>query len=406
MAVLKYDGERAAQTLPAQAGDVCSTATTSEDIFATLSDEIVVNENNALTISAVYACIKVISEGLAIAPIQLIRKKDNKRTKVTNHPLHRLLSKKPNNYMTPSDLKKIYALHMGLTGAFYAQKIKNRAGDITQLVPLNPTTMFRDFRSGELRFIYYANGTRYDLTQDDVFHVTLQTLDGVNPVSPITAQKHALGLAKATETHGMRYFKNDATPPYAISVPDELSDDAFKRAKQSIQENLSGANKHKPFLLEGGATLLKLGLSPEDSQFLETRKYQKTDVCAMYKVPPHLIADLEKSSFNNIEQQDLNFTKFTLMPYMIAFEEAANVQLLSEKEQEDHYFKFNANALLRGEYESRMNGYRVGREIGIFSVNDIREFEDMDPVENGDGRLQPLNFTELGAKQEKGGESA
>lgn len=407
MAVLKYPDVKQREAELVSAAPSCESVTTTADIFQNISDEIVINENNALTISAVYACIKVISEGLSIAPIQLIHKRDNIRQKAVKHPLYRLLGKKPNSYQTPSDFKKIYALHMGLTGAFYAQKIRNRAGDITQLIPLNPTTMFRTFQNGELRFIYYTDGKRYELTQDDVFHVTLQTLDGINPVSPIKAQKHALGLAKATETHGMRYFKNDATPPYAISIQEELSDAAYERMRKSIIEKSSGANKHSPALLEGGATIQKIGLSPEDSQFLETRKYQKTDVCAMYKVPPHMIADLEKSSFNNIEQMSLEFVKFCLMPYMVALEEAANIQLLSEKDQMEHYFKFNADALLRGEFKTRWEGYEKGLSAGVYSPNDICDMEDRNHVENGDLRFRSANLVPLDhTNNEQGAKSA
>ena len=405
-AALKYpDAKRETEIVPAS--QATCTTTTSE-LFASINDDFKVTEENALRISAVYACIKVLSEGVMLAPIQLMHKKDNKRKKAINHSLYSVLYKKPNFFQTPSDFKKMFVAHMCLTGAFYAQIIRTNGGDIKELIPLNPTKMYTTFQAGELKYFYWGGaGNSHILNQEDVFKVIGQSLDGITPVSPIRYQEDSLNLSKKTEKHGIKYFDNDATPPIAIMIPEELSDLAFERFKQSVNEASSRKNKHRPMILEGGADIKKIGLSPEDSQLLESRRYEKQEISSIFKVPPHMISDLSKATFSNIEQQDLNFTKFSLMPYFIAFEEAADIQLLDKSEWNEYYFKFNANALLRGDFSSRMEGYEKGRNMGMFSVNDLLEFEDMNPVDNGDGRLQPLNFTQLGANPTaKGDESA
>lgn len=353
-----------------------------------------INKNNAMTVSAVFSCVRVLSEGVGALPFHLYKRDGDKKERDVSHYLYNIVNLEPNTEITAVNFWEMCVAHLALTGNFYAQILRTRAGKITELIPLvsNNVTKYR-LTDGTIIYTYNTNGKTFEFEKDEIFEVIGMTLNGFIGVSPLTYQREALGLSKAAEEYGARFFKNDATPPLALSLPNELSDPAYERLTKSWQKAHSGKNAHKIAILEGGAELKSIGISNADSQFLETRKFQRSEIAGMFRVPLHLIGDLEKSSFSNISEQSQELVKYTLQPYMRKIEQAARIQLLSETDKKTRFLKFNVDGLLRGDIAKRFNSYNIGRNMGVYSANEIRKKEDMNPITDGDTYLTPLNMS-------------
>jgi HK97 family phage portal protein len=220
----------------------------------------------------------------------------------------------------------------------------------------------------------------------------LFSLDGLNGLSPISAAKNSLGLAKATEKHGAKLFANAATPSGGFATEKTLTDEQYKRVKDQL-DDYKGENAHKNLILEGGLAWFQTSLSSDDAQFLDTRKFQRTDICGVFRVPPHMIADLEKATFSNIEQQGLEYVQHSLMPYLVRIEGRINKDLISKADRGRFFAKFNTNALLRGDMQARGEFYTKLTQTGAISPNEIRALEDLNPREGGDIYLTPMNMT-------------
>ena len=257
------------------------------------------------------------------------------------------------------------------------------------LYPLMPNKMTVDRdQSGRLFYSYQrsaedpttlGNSSRVTLTPSDVLHIPGLGFDGLIGYSPIAMAKNAIGLAIATEEYGAKFFANGAAPSGVLEHPGTIKDP--QRVKESWNSAYQGsANSHKIAVLEEGMKYTPIGIAPEQAQFLETRKFQINEIARIFRVPPHMLADLEKSSFSNIEQQSLEFVKYTLDPWVVRWEQSMCRVLLSESEKPTYFIKFNVDGLLRGDYASRMSGYATARQNGWMSANDIRELENLDRI--------------------------
>jgi len=387
-----------------RSNDTVSSADVMAELFGTSKTRsgTVVTVDNAMNISTVFSCVRVLSEGIATLPLHLYKKTDKEKSKATSHPLYDVLHFAPNSEHTPITFWEMCIASLCLNGNFYAQIIRSRNGDVLELIPFI-TRNVRKYRiksTGKIIYSYTVDGKTYEFEKENVFDVMGLTLDGFTGVSPITYQRETIGLSKAAVEHGAKYFANDATPPLALEVPTELSDDAYKRLKESWHDAHGKDNKFKTAILEQGTKANQLSLSNKDSQVLETRQFQRSEIAGMFRVPLHLINDLQKSSFNNISHQSLEFVMYALQPYLVRIEQSINTQLISKNDRKSHYAKWNVAGLLRGDIESRYNAYNQGRNMGILSVNEIREQEDMNPIENGDIYLTPLNMIEAGKEQD------
>lgn len=395
MEALKFLGFNISRATIKQASTQSTT-----DLFSNPTNSgVTITPNNALNISTVFSCIKVLSEGVSCLPVHLYRQNKKEKIKAKDHPLYNILHLQPNKEIVAVNLYETYVLHLCLRGVFYAQIIRSVGGKVLELIPLVPSRMKKvRLVNNSIGYIYADDkGTLHYFKKEDIFEVLGLSMDGFTPISTITYQRESLGLAKATETYGAKFFDNSANPSGVLETPTELTDEAYKRLVDSWNAKHKGSsNASKVALLEGGTTWKQIGLSNEDSQFLETRKFQQTEICGIFKVPPHMIGILEKSSFNNIEQQSMDFVVHTIMPYLLRFEQNVSTQLLSETERKEYFAKFSVDGLLRGDFESRYKGYNMARNMGVLSANDIREKEDMNPIENGDIYLQPLNMGEAG----------
>ncbi len=361
-----------------------------------------VTEMSAMQMTAVYSCVRILSEAVAGLPLQLFRYNENGgREKALDHPLYRLLHDEPNPEMTSFVFRETLMSHLLLWGNAYAQIVRNGRGEVLGLYPLMPNKMKVD-RDERGNLYYEYSRTTEDtntlgkkqkviLRPSDVLHIPGLGFDGLVGYSPIAMAKNAIGLAIATEEYGAKFFANGATPGGVLEHPGIIKDP--QKIRDSWNAAYQGsANAHKVVVLEEGMKYQSIGISPEQAQFLETRKFQINEIARIFRVPPHMVGDLEKSSFSNIEQQSLEFVKYTLDPWVVRWEQAMTRVLLLDSEKARYFIKFNLEGLLRGDYQSRMNGYAIGRQNGWMSANDIRELENLDriPAEEG-GDLYLIN---------------
>ena len=357
-----------------------------------------VNERTALQTTAVYACVRILSETLASLPLHLYKYTDSGKEKATDNPLYRLLHDEPNPEMTSFVLRETLMSHLLLWGNAYAQVIRDGRGQILALYPLLPEKMEIDrLDSGELYYEYQTDKGKVILRKEEVLHIPGLGFDGIKGQSPIAMAKNAIGMAIATEEYGAKFFSNGANPGGVLEHPGVVKDP--KRVRDSWNAVYQGSsNSHRVAVLEEGMKFTPIGIPPEQAQFIATRKFQINEIARIFRIPPHMIGDLEKSSFSNIEQQSLEFVKYTLDPWVVRWEMALQKALLSPTEKEEYFIKFNVDGLLRGDYQSRMSGYSVGRQNGWLSANDIRELENLNLIPKelgGDLYLINGNMTKL-----------
>jgi HK97 family phage portal protein len=353
--------------------------------FGSTSSGKTVNERTAMQTTAVYACVRVLAEAIASLPLHTYRYTDNGKEKAIDHSLYYLLHNEPNPEMTSFVFRETLMGHLLLWGNAYAQIIRDGRGKVIALYPLMPDKMTVDrTEKGELYYIYNKDGVDYPLRSDEVLHIPGLGFDGLVGYSPIAMAKNAIGMAIATEEYGAKFFANGANPGGVLEHPGVVKDPA--RIRESWNAVYQGTgNAHRVAVLEEGMKFQSIGIPPEQAQFLETRKFQLNEIARIFRVPPHMVGDLEKSSFSNIEQQSLEFVMYTLDPWVIRLEQAIQRALFSSTEKKEYFAKFNVNGLLRGDYQSRMQGYAVGRQNGWLSADDIRELEDMNKLPEGSG---------------------
>jgi len=352
-----------------------------------------VNEFTAMQTTAVYSCVRILSEAIASLPLNIYRYKAAGKERVYDHPLYHILHDEPNPEMTSFVFRETLMSHLLIWGNAYAQIIRNGKGEVVALYPLMPNRMTVDRdEDGHLYYEYQTsqeeahtmNGSRVRLSPYDVLHIPGLGFDGLVGYSPIAMAKNSIGMAIACEEYGAKFFANGATPGGILEHPGVVKDP--DKVRDSWNAAFGGSsNSNKVAVLEEGMKYTPISISPEQAQFLETRKFQIDEIARIFRIPPHMIGDLEKSSFSNIEQQSLEFVKYTLDPWVCRWEQSMQRALLTQDEKKEYFFKFNVDGLLRGDYQSRMNGYATGRQNGWMSANDIRELENLDRIPSEDG---------------------
>lgn len=354
-----------------------------------------VDEQSAMQIATVYACVRVLAETVAALPLHLYRYTDGGKgkEKALDHPLYRILYRQPNDEMSSFTWRETVMTHLLLWGNAYCQIIRDGRNSVLGLYPLLPESVEVDRDGqGQLYYIYHAytdevpgeqNQDIY-FRKDEILHIPGLGFNGLVGFSPIAMMKNSLGTTLAVEKYGSSFFKNGAQPSGVLEHPGVLKD------PQKIRENWTavygGANNaHRVAVLEEGMAYKAISLPPEDSQFLSTRQFGVEEICRIFRVPPHMVQDLQRATFSNIENQSLNFVVHTLTPWLVRFEQAIIKDVLLEEEQDVLFPKFNVDGLLRGDYQSRMSGYATGISNGFLSPNDIHRLENMDliPAEEG-----------------------
>lgn len=357
-----------------------------------------VNEKNSLEISAVYASVRVLAETVASLPVGLYtRGAEGERIKAVDHPLYKVIHDEPNPEMTSFNFREALQTHLLLWGNAYAQKVKNAKGEVVALYPLMPDRMKVDRdEKGQLYYEFQRSDgdastsakERRESTirfkPEQILHIPGLSFDGLVGYSPVAMAKNTIGMSQACEEYGAKFFKNGANPSGILKHPGTLEDP--EKVRESWNRAFAGsANAGKVAVLEEGMEYSPVTLGPEQAQFLQTRQYQIDEIARIFRVPPHMIGDLSHATFSNIEQQSMEFVKYSLDPWLCRWEQALNRCLLSDEDKQKYYFKFNVDSLLRGDYASRMQGYATARQNGWMSTNDIRKLEDMDLVPDEEG---------------------
>ena len=355
-----------------------------------------VDEKSAMQIATVYACVRLLAESIAGLPLHLYRytsSSGSDKERAKDHPLYKILYRQPNPEMTSFSFWETMVLQILLWGNSYAQVIRDGKNNVLALYPLPPENVEVDRDDkGHIYYIYHAytdevpGETNKDIyfRSDEIFHVPGLSYNGLVGISPIAMMKNSLGTTIAVEKYGSAFFKNGAQPAGVLEHPGVLKN------PEKIRENWSDvyggpSNAHKVAVLEEGMQYKAISLPPEDSQFLSTRQFGVTEICRIFRVPPHLVQDMQHATFSNIEHQSIDFVVHTLTPWLVRFEQAIVKDLLLPDEQDTYFPKFNVDGLLRGDYQSRMQGYATGISNGFLSPNDIHRLENMDliPAEKG-----------------------
>jgi len=357
---------------------------------------VTVNEQTALNNAAVLACIRIISETIASLPaITYRRRADDGKERATSHYLYPILHDEPNPEMTAFTFFETLSAHAVSWGNAYAEIEWDDFGKVKALWPLLPNQTWIN-RAADGSIWYHTTiprtGEMVALPAWRVLHVPGLGFDGLQGYSVIRMHREAIGLAIATERYGASFFGNGARPGGVLEHPGKLSEEAQKRLRASWNEMHQGLDKqHRIAILEEGMKYHQIGLPPEDSQFLETRKFQVTEIARMFRVPPHLLADLERATFSNIEHQSLEFVVHTIRPWLVRWEQAIRKKLLSQREKRSIFVEFLVDGLLRGDYKSRQEGLAIMRQNGIINADEWRQLENMNPQEGGQGKVYLVN---------------
>lgn len=376
-----------------------------------------VTERSAMQITAVYACVRVLSEAVASLPLHFYHYRDDgSKEKALNHSLYFLMHDEPNPEMTSFIFRETMMTHLLLWGNFYCQILRNGRGEVIALYPLMPNRMVVD--RDEKGRIYYEYTHSSDeagtmknetvkLTPYEVMHIPGLGFDGLIGYSPIAVCKSSLGTSMATDEYASKFFSNGAAPSAVLEHPGIVKDP--EKLRESWNQTFGGSrNAGKVAVLEEGMKYEPISINPQDSQFLETRKFQVDEIARIFRVPPHMIGDLEHATFSNVEELGLEFVMYALQPWMVRIETSLNKALLSDKEKGHYFFKLNADGLLRGNYQSRMQGYATGINNGFMCVNDVRALENLDLISDEaggntfmvNGTMQKLS--QVGAAYESG----
>ncbi len=361
-----------------------------------------VSPDSALRLAAVYACVRILAETIASLPLVVYqRRPDGGKDRVTDHWLYRLMAKRPNRFQNPFEWREMLQGHLALRGNAFNQIITNPRGEIIELMPIHPDRVKIELLpSGEYRYrISDRSGTEVILPRGEVWHLRGLSSDGLMGMSPIELARENLGTALAAQGYGARFFANDAKPTGGwIEFPGSFKDSEAKKVfRESYQQAQSGANRGKVLVLENGMKFHEVGVTNKDAQFLELRKFQITDVARLFRVPPHMIADLDRATFSNIEQQSLEFVMHTMTPWAERWEASIQSELLLESDDIEIEFDF-AN-LMRGDASSRSSYYQSGIQNGWLTRNEARIAENLNPIDGLDQPLRPLNMVEEDAAE-------
>ena len=353
--------------------------------FGSTSSGKTVNERTAMQTTAVYACVRILAETIASLPLHTYVNTESGKEKARGHPIYYLLSDSPNPEMTSFVFRETLMGHLLLWGNSYSQIIRDGHGKVVALYPLLPDKMkVERSENGEVYYLYTSEGKEYLLRNTEVLHIPGLGFDGLIGYSPIAMAKNAIGMALATEEYGAKFFANGANPGGVLEHPGVVKDP--HRIRDSWNQVYQGtSNAHRVAVLEEGMKFSPIGIPPEQAQFLETRKYQTEEICRIFRVPPHLVGDLERATFSNIEHQSISFVVHTIRPWLVRIEQSINKALFTEKEKEKYFVSFLVEGLLRGDYESRMRGYSIGIQNGFMSPNDVRSLENMNPIPPEEG---------------------
>lgn len=360
-----------------------------------------VSVDGSMKYSAVYACVRILSESIATLPLVLYRRLERGKERARDLGLYTLLHDQPNPEMTSFELRELLVSHVALWGDGFAEIEYNRLGEPIGLWPLRPDRMEVARERGQLRYRYGLGAENVELPANRVLHIRRMGYNGLRGRSPIELHMNAIGFGLGVEEFGARYFSNGARPGVILKHPGKLSDQAYLRLRQSFNEAHQGlSNAHRAKILEEGVDVTTVGVPPEEAQFLQTRRFQVEEIARIYGIPPHMLGDLERATFTNVSEQAKSFLQNTLRPWLTCIEQAMMRDLLRPEQRLMYEIEHLTNDLLSASPKERYETYGVGLLNGIHSINEIRAFENLNPIEGGDTHSSPLNTAPVGTERE------
>jgi len=356
-----------------------------------------VDRITAMGVSAVQACVRLLSETVASLPVVLYKRIEKGKERAEKHPVYDLMHRRPNDEQSAFYFKETMMHHVVLLGNAYAKKEEGGGGQIKNLWPQDPQQWTVERRDN--RKVFVTTDKKTVLSADKMLHIPGIGYDGLKGYDMLNRIRDIIGQAMAVERYGAEFFKNYGGPGGYLEITGRLKDEnAVKRLKASWgKAHTDWGNRESIGVLEDGTKFVPISVNPNQSQFIETRQFITTEIARVFRVPPHLIADLSRSTFSNIEHQGIEFVVYTMRPWLVRWEQELSRQLLSERDQQEYFFEFLVDALLRGDIASRMQAYRTGIEMGVYTDNEVREMENKNPYEGGDAHYVPMNWvpTEL-----------
>ena len=381
MALFKWGGNKKAApiSLPFNSSAL-------SNFFGTLTGgtKSVTNEQ-AMRLNAVYSCVKVLSDTMATLPCNLYWDHEDKgRVIHDKSPLHNLILNSPNDYQTGAEFFSYVMVNLCLTGNFYGYINRTSSGAVVEILPLKTenVSVQQDSKYRVRYVVTFDNGKQDVLRPDQILHIRGMSMDGVTGISPIQQNAHTIGHGIDSRDYASNVFENGATPRGILTTDGILDDESFANIKESWNASHGGvSNAHKVAILEQGLKFQKISMSPDDVQLLEARKYTRSEICAMFRVPPHMIGDLDRATFSNIEHQDLAFYKATMLPYLMLIEARLNKALLNVSTQS---FKFDTTNLLRTDITTRVETYNTLINATVLNPNEVRAELGYNPRKGGD----------------------
>jgi HK97 family phage portal protein len=357
----------------------------------------------ALQLAAVYACVRVLTDSVSMLPFMLYRQNaDGGKTPIKNHWLYRLFARRPNNFQNPMEFREMMQGHLALRGNAFAQIFETSRGEVTDLIPIHPDRVMIEMLSdSNWRYrVSNLDGSVSVMSRQQMFHIKGLSPNGIVGYNPIQLSRKAVATGLAAQDYGVRFFENDARPGGWIEHPEHFKSDEQRRQwREAWQEQQSGRNKHKTAVLEYGLKYHELTVSNDDAQFIETKKMTRSEIATMFRIPPHMIGDLEKATFSNIEQQSIDFVTHSLTPWLVRWEEAIRFNFM-DPEDDSLNISFPVISLLRGDSTARATYINQGVMNGTLTRNEGRLMEDRNPIEGLDEPLRPLNMVEESAAED------
>ena len=355
-----------------------------------------VTETSAMQLSAVFGAVRVISETIASLPWHVMRTENDVVLNASDHYIEKLIHE-PNNMMTDFTFREVCQAHLCLHGNAFIVIKRDASGQAVRMIPVHPdrveVKIYEDSK-------FYTIDDKETFDDSEMIHLIGLSFDGIVGKSVIESAKDSIGLGLAADRFGGSFFGNGANISAVLTHPGRLSDEAYQRMIRSWHQRNSGLdNAHKTAILEEGMKVEKMSISPSESQFLETRQFSVVDIARFFRIPLAYLGSIENSSTRaNIEEQGIQFQRNTILPWVKRWESEFNKKLFINDKA--HYIRFNMEGLLRGDIKSRYEAYTKGRQWGWISANDVRRFENLAPIENGDAYLQPLNMVDVSKQNE------
>jgi HK97 family phage portal protein len=374
----------------------------------------VVTPDTAMKVSAVFACVRILAESVAQLPLDIYRRTAIGKELAPSHPLYELLHDQPNDYQTSFEYREMLMGHLALRGNGYSRIMPGARGAVDRLVPLHPDRVQVEVNNGQgfmpvtastsislqpggrIRYVHWpSSGQREVLVDEEVFHVRGLSSNGIVGMSVLEYARNSMGLALAMERHGSMLFAQGTRPSGVLSTDKALTKDGYERVRSSWAQLTGGTgNAHKTAILEQGLRWQQIGLTNDDAQFVDARKMQVTDIARWFRVPPHMIGDLERATFANIEQQSIEFVVYCLLPWLVRWEQAIRRDLIVAVGA--YFAKFDVKALLRGDSKAQAEALQVLINAGVITRNEARTSLDMNTLDGLDKPLQPLNMGIVG----------